>query len=167
MLFSGEVEVLVDGKSVLTVQGLAFGTTEEGELEQRTMSHVHGMHFQTFFGGEKDNNHPLQLAASLRSFPPFVYTENMQLIPSLPLDDRSQPRMGLSKGSACLVPEYPRRGLAIARLMARPFDKDCILKTCYGAIRMQLYNFMAFFRILYVLEVCNRCFRLFPWNVVI
>lgn len=51
---AGEVEVCINGKSVLEVKGLVFGTTEQGELEQQgpEQSRVHGMHFQTFFGGK-------------------------------------------------------------------------------------------------------------------
>lgn len=45
--------MFIDGKSVLEVKGLVFCTTEDGELEQGTESRVHGMHFQTFFGGEQ------------------------------------------------------------------------------------------------------------------
>lgn len=47
--------MFINGQSVLEVKGLVFGTTEAGELEPQGpgQSRVHGMHFQTFFGGEK------------------------------------------------------------------------------------------------------------------
>ena len=43
MITVGEVEVYVDGKSVIRATGLI--------LRESTASHVKGMHFQTFFGG--------------------------------------------------------------------------------------------------------------------
>jgi hypothetical protein len=41
---TGEIEVWVDGTSVICVKGLLLCDSDEGRIK--------GMHFQTFFGGE-------------------------------------------------------------------------------------------------------------------
>lgn len=43
LIWTGEIDVFVDGKNVISVRGLVFREDSE--------SKVKGMHFQTFFGG--------------------------------------------------------------------------------------------------------------------
>jgi hypothetical protein len=43
-VIAGEIEVWVDGSSVICVKGLLLCDSDDGRIK--------GMHFQTFFGGE-------------------------------------------------------------------------------------------------------------------